>query len=235
MLRIVLFLVVLVYPVCAQNPRELERAIKSEYPGGYEITVERFSIVPYGQGYFALTRGRSNDVSEHYAVWETLNGRWSYIFDYNLNGRFLGSPKELDELYGRHRLSSKMRQQLVGGNSCAFPPSPKARPLTGLEQGLLHTARRHFPPGGPFMQSFKFLKANLAASHGSMGVISSGMIAVWRKQSGKWRLVFEYRPWAMSNAQIAALYARHDLTPEWRQRIEHFDYEKDQIHAVSGL
>lgn len=79
-------------------------------------------IIPYKDTYFGMTwyspRRLTGDKTwlEQYlksgtiALWELKNGKWSFIFDYEVKGQ---SEAELDALYAKYRFSPGMRKMLT--------------------------------------------------------------------------------------------------------------------------
>lgn len=73
----------------------------------------RFSTraIPYKAGYFGATwEGNDYLKDGKVAVWERIDGKWRFIFDYPCSGQ---SEADLDKLYAKYQLSSRMRKLLT--------------------------------------------------------------------------------------------------------------------------
>lgn len=83
------------------------------WPGDFRF----FSrIIPYKDRHFASVWWRKGELEGNYlkdgkqALWECVDGKWSFIFDYEVKGQ---SQEELDALFARHGFSPRMRKQLT--------------------------------------------------------------------------------------------------------------------------
>ena len=79
----------------------------------YHWADDHFStrIIPYKASYFGSTwRGKRYLKDGTVSIWERVNGKWSFIFDYPCQGQ---SPAELDALYAGYQLSPRMRRLLT--------------------------------------------------------------------------------------------------------------------------
>lgn len=82
-------------------------------------------VIPFKTSYFGITwRKRAGGDKEAYfdrgtaAVWEYQDGHWSWIFDYECQGK---STADLDKLYSRHGFSSSMRRRMTTRDDDARP------------------------------------------------------------------------------------------------------------------
>lgn len=85
------------------------------------------NVVPYKNLHFGLTSYNTRDDAKAdmgtISVWETVDGKWSWIFDYTLPTQFhpgkgtleqqvAAERERRDRLYAQHRLSPDMRRKL---------------------------------------------------------------------------------------------------------------------------
>lgn len=92
-------------------------AIKARYGAGMKY----YTIVPYKNKYFGLccdtsqANRNNNGRKPHLAVWETANGRWSWIFDFYAEVDADDGAIALNRLFARYQFSPSMRQKLMYG------------------------------------------------------------------------------------------------------------------------
>lgn len=87
----------------------LRKAASERYQWPYKDFYLR--AIPYKANYFGATwRGKTYLKDGKVAIWERLNGKWSFVFDYDCQGQ---TEAELDALYAKHQFSPVMRRQLT--------------------------------------------------------------------------------------------------------------------------
>lgn len=116
-------------PICQAQPNHVVQRLRAAAAQRYQVGgewvdgrpyVNRYTIVPYKKLYFASTSGSDKYGMDFYAIWEYLDGKWVYIFEYNETDAGPEVEKRLDELYAKHRFSSAMRKKLTRGSSKLF-------------------------------------------------------------------------------------------------------------------
>lgn len=123
-MRIVVILFLLSVSAWAQPThvtQGLRQAAAQRYQVGGEWVdgkayVNRYTIVPYKEMYFATTSGSDKYGMDFYAVWEYVGGKWKFIFEHTHTDAGPEVERELDALYAKYRFSSSMRKKLMGAS-----------------------------------------------------------------------------------------------------------------------
>ncbi|MGE0492116.1 MAG: hypothetical protein AB7S38_23075 [Vulcanimicrobiota bacterium] len=92
---------------------EVFKSLRAAAKARYHWDDDQFGVraIPYKATYFGRTwRGEKYLQDGKVAIWERLEGKWKFIFEYSCQGQ---SEAELDELYARHQFSPGMRRQLT--------------------------------------------------------------------------------------------------------------------------
>lgn len=126
-LPLALLFVALLVPALAQ-PIDIDNQLRQAAAERYQIggewnarpNVNWYTIVPYKELYFASMSGSDENGMDFYSVWEYLDGKWHFIFQHSATDAGPEAEAELDEIYARHRFSSKMRKMLMHGPEKPF-------------------------------------------------------------------------------------------------------------------
>lgn len=101
--------------------RSVDGAFRAAIQYRYNREMLYYTIVPYKNRYFGESCGTSqamrnqNGVRPHIAIWEYVNGHWSFIFDFYATVDADEGALELNRLFARYQFSPNMRQKLMYG------------------------------------------------------------------------------------------------------------------------
>ena len=114
-----LLLVLLTGPVV--RAEGLESRLASTVRQRYGERMPYATIVPYKKLYFGAAYNvpaevrNSTGKKTHWAIYEYVNSRWQFIFEFDATVDADEESARLDALFSRHRFSSNMRGQLMYG------------------------------------------------------------------------------------------------------------------------
>ena len=125
MKRIMVLLSVLLLGLGAQAD-SLRGQLRSTVQSRFGQRMGYFTLVPYKRTYFAAAYNVDSETRNstgrktHWAIYEYVNSRWSYIFEFDSTVDADEESARLDTLFGKYRFSSTMRGQLMYGNEERF-------------------------------------------------------------------------------------------------------------------
>jgi len=119
----IILLVLLANVAWAQGVRErLADTVRARYGDRMPYA----TIVPYKKMYFATAYNvpaetrNSTGQKTHFAVYEYLDQRWQFIFEFDAGVDADEESARLDALFARYRFSSDMRGRLMYGDELRF-------------------------------------------------------------------------------------------------------------------
>lgn len=96
---------------------KLARAVRQRFGARMHFV----TVVPYKSTYFGSSVNASwqsdPNHTKHYAIWEYVHGRWSYIFECSALTDADEEHAELDRLFRKHGFSPQMREKLMYGKA----------------------------------------------------------------------------------------------------------------------
>lgn len=114
-------IVVLLFLTALALAQSLPQGLRALIQQRFGARMPYATLVPYKNTYFAAAYNVDADTRNstgkktHWAVYEYVQGHWSYIFEFDSTVDADEESARLDALFARYRFSSDMRGQLMYG------------------------------------------------------------------------------------------------------------------------